>query len=300
MGDIDAMAVGLAAWRLGAGRSRPGERVQSGAGVRIHRRPGEPVAAGEPLFTLYTDTPERFGAAMAELDGGWSVGDDTAGFAAADHRSDRQVSTPLDLRADQEGAQGPAARSPRRRAAPVDRAGDRRPDRLRRAARHRRRRAGHVVSHPVAQRLAGALPGAVLAHRGGDADARRAASRRLRVRGRPGRRFRGLRRDPIRARVAHRPRAVLRRDRRRRAGGFRRRREGLRRSGPPDRGAAVGHRHAPRRGVPGDRRAGNPVPGQGCCRVRHRRRRGRQPADAAPGRLRVHARPQRALHYSRR
>jgi thymidine phosphorylase len=75
MGDIDAMAVGLTAWRLGAGRSRPGERVQFGAGVKIHRRPGEPVAAGEPLFTLYTDTPERFGVAMAELDGGWSVGD---------------------------------------------------------------------------------------------------------------------------------------------------------------------------------------------------------------------------------
>lgn len=75
MGDIDAMAVGLGAWRLGAGRSRPGERVQLGAGIRIHRRPGEPVSAGEPLFTLYTDTPQRFGAALAELDGGWSVGD---------------------------------------------------------------------------------------------------------------------------------------------------------------------------------------------------------------------------------
>jgi len=75
MGDIDAMAVGLTVWRLGAGRSVPGERVQSGAGVRIHRRPGEPVAAGEQLFTLYTDTPERFNAAIAELDGGWSVGE---------------------------------------------------------------------------------------------------------------------------------------------------------------------------------------------------------------------------------
>jgi thymidine phosphorylase len=75
MGDIDAMAVGLASWRLGAGRSRPGHPVQLGAGIRIHRRPGEPVAAGEPLFTLYTDAPERFGPAMAELDGGWSVGD---------------------------------------------------------------------------------------------------------------------------------------------------------------------------------------------------------------------------------
>jgi thymidine phosphorylase len=76
MGDIDAMAVGLAVWRLGAGRSTPGGQVQFGAGVRIHRRPGDPVAAGETLFTLYTDTPERFEGAMAELDGGWSVGDE--------------------------------------------------------------------------------------------------------------------------------------------------------------------------------------------------------------------------------
>jgi thymidine phosphorylase len=76
MGDIDAMAVALAVWKLGAGRSAPGEKVQFGAGIRIHRRPGEPVAAGEPLFTLYTDTPERFDAAFAQLDGGWSVGDD--------------------------------------------------------------------------------------------------------------------------------------------------------------------------------------------------------------------------------
>lgn len=75
MGDLDAMAVGMAVWRLGAGRSAPGEQVQHGAGLRIHRRPGDPVAAGEPLFTLYTDTPERFEAAIAELDGGFSVGD---------------------------------------------------------------------------------------------------------------------------------------------------------------------------------------------------------------------------------
>jgi thymidine phosphorylase len=74
MGDIDAMAVAMAAWRLGAGRAAPGHPVQLGAGVRLHRRPGEPVAAGETLFTLYTDTPERLPAALGELDGGWSVG----------------------------------------------------------------------------------------------------------------------------------------------------------------------------------------------------------------------------------
>jgi thymidine phosphorylase len=75
MSDIDAMAVGLAVWRLGAGRSRPGELVQPGAGIRIHRRPGSPVTAGEPLFTLYTDTPERFERAMAELNPGFAVTD---------------------------------------------------------------------------------------------------------------------------------------------------------------------------------------------------------------------------------
>jgi thymidine phosphorylase len=75
MGDIDAMAVGLAVWRLGAGRSRPGEQVQAGAGIQIHRRPGSPVAAGDTLFTLYTDTPERFPSALAELDAGFKVGD---------------------------------------------------------------------------------------------------------------------------------------------------------------------------------------------------------------------------------
>lgn len=75
MGDIDALAVGMAVWRLGAGRAVPGERVQAGAGLLMHRRPGEPVAAGDPLFTLFTDTAERFGPAVAELDGAWSVQD---------------------------------------------------------------------------------------------------------------------------------------------------------------------------------------------------------------------------------
>lgn len=73
MGDVDAMGVAMAAWRLGAGRAQPGDPVQFGAGVRIHRQPGEPVAAGETLFTLYTETAERLPAALAELDGAWAV-----------------------------------------------------------------------------------------------------------------------------------------------------------------------------------------------------------------------------------
>ncbi len=64
---LDAMAVGLAAWRLGAGRASPGQSVQSEAGVVWHARPGDRVWAGRPLFTLHTATPERFDAARAAL-----------------------------------------------------------------------------------------------------------------------------------------------------------------------------------------------------------------------------------------
>ncbi|QMW68516.1 thymidine phosphorylase [Mumia sp. ZJ1417] len=75
VGRVDAMAVGLAAWRLGAGRSRPGESVQAGAGVELHVRPGDRVRTGQPLMTLHTDTPERFARALAALDGGYDVVD---------------------------------------------------------------------------------------------------------------------------------------------------------------------------------------------------------------------------------
>ncbi len=72
---LDARAVGVAAWRLGAGRERQGQAVQAGAGVRWHARPGDRIEAGAPLFTLYTDTPHRFESARAALDGAWDIGD---------------------------------------------------------------------------------------------------------------------------------------------------------------------------------------------------------------------------------
>ncbi|MBB3087336.1 thymidine phosphorylase [Nocardioides albus] len=75
---LDAMAVGLAAWRLGAGRARKEDQVQAGAGVTWHARPGDSVAAGAPLFTLHTDTPERFDRALAALEGGYEIGDGAA------------------------------------------------------------------------------------------------------------------------------------------------------------------------------------------------------------------------------
>ncbi|MGI8953021.1 MAG: thymidine phosphorylase [Nocardioidaceae bacterium] len=72
---LDALAVGVAAWRLGAGRARAGEDVQAAAGVQMHAKPGDQVRAGEPLLTLHTDTPERFERALAALDGGYDVAD---------------------------------------------------------------------------------------------------------------------------------------------------------------------------------------------------------------------------------
>jgi len=70
---LDALSVGIAAWRLGAGRERKEDPVQAGAGVVWHARPGDPVTAGQPLLTLLTDTPERFGRALAALDGGYRI-----------------------------------------------------------------------------------------------------------------------------------------------------------------------------------------------------------------------------------
>ncbi len=70
---LDALAVGVAAWRLGAGRERKEDPVQAGAGVVWHARPGDTVTAGQPLLTLLSDTPERFDRALAALEGGYRV-----------------------------------------------------------------------------------------------------------------------------------------------------------------------------------------------------------------------------------
>ena len=76
---MDAMKVGLAAWRLGAGRSRQGEAVQAGAGIEIHAKPGDNVKNGAPLFTLHTDTPAAFARAQESLVDSVRIGDLAAG-----------------------------------------------------------------------------------------------------------------------------------------------------------------------------------------------------------------------------
>ncbi|MGN9783483.1 thymidine phosphorylase [Nonomuraea sp. ZG12] len=71
---LDAYAVGLAAWRLGAGRARKEDPVSFGAGITLHAKPGDVVRQGEPLLTLHADDPARFGRALEALADGFEVG----------------------------------------------------------------------------------------------------------------------------------------------------------------------------------------------------------------------------------
>lgn len=73
--ELDALAVGVAAWRLGAGREHQGQPVQAGAGVELHAAVGDSVREGLPIATLHTDTPGRFPAALAALKAGIRVSD---------------------------------------------------------------------------------------------------------------------------------------------------------------------------------------------------------------------------------
>jgi thymidine phosphorylase len=70
---MDAMKVGVSAWRLGAGRSKQGEQVQAGAGIELHAKPGDYLAAGAPLMTLHTDEPARFQRALEILEGAVTI-----------------------------------------------------------------------------------------------------------------------------------------------------------------------------------------------------------------------------------
>ncbi|RLK23625.1 thymidine phosphorylase [Micromonospora sp. M71_S20] len=60
---IDAYAMGVAAWRLGAGRARKEDPVSVPSGIVLHRRPGDPVRAGDPLYELRAQDAARIPAA---------------------------------------------------------------------------------------------------------------------------------------------------------------------------------------------------------------------------------------------
>ena len=146
----------------------------------------------------------------------------------------------------------------------------------------RRRRAGALVQPRRQAQRPRAVPGDVRPHRRRDAAPGRHRAGGLRVRPGPRRRRRRLRRGAHGAGAVHRGRADARRGD---AGDPRRLRQGLGRDRPDD----LRHRHGDAHGgaQPGDRRAGRALAGRRGRRVRHRRRRGRLPADAPPRRVPV-------------
>jgi len=75
---LDARSVGVAAWRLGAGRARKEDAVSATAGVLCHAKVGDEVRAGQPLLELRTDDADRFAGAHDALAGAWTIGDGPA------------------------------------------------------------------------------------------------------------------------------------------------------------------------------------------------------------------------------
>jgi thymidine phosphorylase len=71
---LDALAFGVASWRLGAGRERKEDQVALGAGIMLHAQLGDSVTAGQPLFTLHTDEEARFQRALDSIEGQFEIG----------------------------------------------------------------------------------------------------------------------------------------------------------------------------------------------------------------------------------
>jgi thymidine phosphorylase len=71
---LDALGVGIAAWRLGAGRARKEDSVSPGAGILLHAKPGDMVTQGQKILTMFTDDDSRFGFADDALTGAFTIG----------------------------------------------------------------------------------------------------------------------------------------------------------------------------------------------------------------------------------
>jgi thymidine phosphorylase len=76
LSSMDAMSVGIAAWRLGAGRAKQGESVSFGAGIEIHEKPGAKVIKGDVIYTLHADESSRFERAQSALVNSFAISQD--------------------------------------------------------------------------------------------------------------------------------------------------------------------------------------------------------------------------------
>ena len=76
LGRLDCRSVGIAVWRLGAGRARKEDPVSPSAGIVCLAKPGDPVEAGQPLLELHAEDPSRFAAAREALQDALEVSDE--------------------------------------------------------------------------------------------------------------------------------------------------------------------------------------------------------------------------------
>jgi thymidine phosphorylase len=79
---LDALAIGIAAWRLGAGRARKEDAVDHAAGVRLLAKPGDYVRKGQPIAELHADDRSLSGYATEGLSGAVTVEDEPPGEMA--------------------------------------------------------------------------------------------------------------------------------------------------------------------------------------------------------------------------
>ncbi|MDO5746116.1 MAG: thymidine phosphorylase [Actinomycetaceae bacterium] len=94
---VDALRVGLAAWRLGAGRTRKEDSVDPCAGVIVHARPGDNVTKGQPLFTLLSSSESGFDAARYELANSWQIAKESPNTPLPHTKTDASPSYSLPL-----------------------------------------------------------------------------------------------------------------------------------------------------------------------------------------------------------
>ena len=83
--ELDALSIGVASWRLGAGRARKEDAVQAGAGIEILVDRGQKVTKGTPLFTLHSDDADRFDRALESLNTGWAIAPESDSPSILDH-----------------------------------------------------------------------------------------------------------------------------------------------------------------------------------------------------------------------
>lgn len=74
--ELDALALGVGSWRLGAGRARKEDSVQLTAGIEIHADLGQKVVKGQKLLTLHTETPDKFDRVLESITPGIVIGDE--------------------------------------------------------------------------------------------------------------------------------------------------------------------------------------------------------------------------------